>query len=311
MNTSHTINTDVGAEALQSALTGDIKQLNPSDRLKFLAAVCQSMKLNPLTKPFDFVELNGKLKMYANAGCAEQLRTVHCVSIEVTERFRDKGIYAVRVKAKTHDGRTDEAIGIVPCADNASGEFLANAMMKAETKAKRRVTFSICGLAFPDLDEMRVDGMKPAHAEVTDGESAQDKAARLNAMISTAHIPAVDPGEHKAPEPAITLAGPDNDPAGASLPEPKTIDPDWTVEMPQSVTVKQPEPEPGAIDDTTASQIESIIGTLPDPSKAVPYLVAKGKLPKGKGIEHINADYAGKILANPRGWMDAVIKASK
>ena len=38
---------------------------------------------------------------------------------------------------------------------NLKGEALANAMMKAETKAKRRATLSICGLAL--LDELEVE----------------------------------------------------------------------------------------------------------------------------------------------------------
>jgi hypothetical protein len=43
---------------------------------------------------------------------------------------------------------------------NVNGEARANAMMKAETKAKRRVTLSICGLGM--LDETEVESIPEA-----------------------------------------------------------------------------------------------------------------------------------------------------
>jgi hypothetical protein len=51
-------------------------------------------------------------------------------------------------------GRTDIARGAVNIS-GLKGEMLANAMMKAETKAKRRATLSICGLGL--LDEVEVE----------------------------------------------------------------------------------------------------------------------------------------------------------
>jgi hypothetical protein len=54
------------------------------------------------------------------------------------------------------DGRTDESLGAVSLV-GLEGEALANSLMKAETKAKRRVALSICGLGM--LDETEVEAI--------------------------------------------------------------------------------------------------------------------------------------------------------
>ena len=135
--------TDVSMSALESALAGDLKRLTTEDRLKYVARACELVGLNPLTKPFDFIELNGKLVLYANKSCAEQLRKLHGVSVDIIERKVEFGVLIVRTRATDRDGRHDEALAAVPFNEK-NPELVANAMMKAETKAKRRVTFSIC-----------------------------------------------------------------------------------------------------------------------------------------------------------------------
>jgi hypothetical protein len=63
-------------------------------------------------------------------------------------------IYVVTARATLPDGRCDESIGAV-FLGQAQGEARANLLMKAESKAKRRVTLSLCGLAV--LDELEVE----------------------------------------------------------------------------------------------------------------------------------------------------------
>jgi hypothetical protein len=69
-------------------------------------------------------------------------------------------VFIVTAKVRNRDGRTDIAKGAVAIA-NLKGEVLANAMMKAETKAKRRATLSLCGLGF--LDETEVADIPLTH----------------------------------------------------------------------------------------------------------------------------------------------------
>ena len=68
-------------------------------------------------------------------------------------------------------GRTDESVGAVSL-EGLKGDHRANALMKCETKAKRRVTLSICGLTF--LDESEIESIPGAGraAVETSGEAA-------------------------------------------------------------------------------------------------------------------------------------------
>jgi len=144
--------------ALQSVLAeGDISKLTVPQRLQFIAAVTRSLGLNPLTQPFDFITLNGKMRMYAKKDATDQLRKIHSVSLRIVKREIADGLLIVTAQAKLPDGREDESIGALNIG-SLSGEAKANALMKCETKAKRRVTLSICGLGF--LDESEIEGAK-------------------------------------------------------------------------------------------------------------------------------------------------------
>lgn len=140
-------------------LSGDLGSLNPYQRVAYYQRVCESVGLNPLTQPFEYLRLNGRTILYARRAATEQLRRIHRVSIAIASRDVVEGCYVVTARATTPDGRTDESIGAVPI-EGLKGENLANAVMKAETKAKRRVTLAICGLSF--LDESELEGVRGA-----------------------------------------------------------------------------------------------------------------------------------------------------
>ena len=115
--------------------------------------MCQSLGLNPLSKPFEYLTLNGKLRLYALRDCADQLRRIHGISIYIVNRERVSDLYIVTAHAKDRQGREDESTGAVPLG-HLKGDALANALMKAETKAKRRVTLSLAGLGWLDETEL-------------------------------------------------------------------------------------------------------------------------------------------------------------
>lgn len=133
---------------------GDLSKLSPDERWSYYIQVCRSVGLNPATQPFQYITLSGKLVLYATKGAAEQLRDNNGVSIDITSRERIDDLYVVTARATTPDGRHDEEIGAVPIS-NLKGDALANALMKATTKAKRRVTLSMIGLGM--LDETEVE----------------------------------------------------------------------------------------------------------------------------------------------------------
>lgn len=155
-----------GTQALEAYIAaGDIGRLNPDQRIALYRSVCQSLGLNELTQPFQYLTLSGKTVLYATKSCTEQLRQIHGVSVvEMTkEKFDEIMVVTVKVRDKT--GREDIATGAVSLG-NLRGEALSNAYMKAETKAKRRATLSICGLAVLDETETdSIEGAKPRTVE--------------------------------------------------------------------------------------------------------------------------------------------------
>lgn len=149
-------------------VTGDLSGVKPEERVQYYNKVCESVGLNPLTQPFQYIKLNGKLRLYATKDCAAQLRSLHKVSITIVNREVIPGgqeMYSITARGTTPEGRVDESIAVVTLPK--SGDNRANAIMKCETKAKRRVTLSICGLGF--LDENETETIPEAqYVEVTE-----------------------------------------------------------------------------------------------------------------------------------------------
>jgi hypothetical protein len=112
------------------------------------------MGLDPFTKPFDILRLNGKEVLYCTRSGTQQLNKLHKVSHLITSRDTNSeaGVYIVTSKASLPDGRCTESIGAVNIA-GLKGEAYANAIMKAETKAKRRATLDLLGLGVLDESE--------------------------------------------------------------------------------------------------------------------------------------------------------------
>lgn len=145
---------DVSAEVITSLVTrGDLSMLNAQQRAEYYLQLCERVGLDPATKPFDFIKLNGKEVAYANKGAGDQLRRKHKISVVIVAREKLDDVYYVTARATMPDGRCDESQGAVSIA-GLKGDFLANAVMKAETKSKRRVTLSIVGLAMLDESEL-------------------------------------------------------------------------------------------------------------------------------------------------------------
>jgi len=165
----------MNSNALEKVLIqGDLSPLSESERVIYYSRVCKSLGLNPLTQPFAYIKLQGKLKLYALREATEQLRQLRSVSVKIVSRELVDDIYVVTARATLPDGRCDESIGAV-FLGQSQGDLRANLLMKAETKGKRRVTLSICGLAMldelevetiPDAIKTQVPELKPATPEV-------------------------------------------------------------------------------------------------------------------------------------------------
>lgn len=113
-------------------IEGDLSKLPPTQRVAYYRAVCESVGVNPLTKPFEYIVLNGKLTLYPKVTCTDQIRTNAKMSTEIVKReLLADDVYTVTVHGRLPDGREDEATGSV-CLTGLKGEQKANALMKAE-----------------------------------------------------------------------------------------------------------------------------------------------------------------------------------
>lgn len=231
MNAITTIAESAAAIVERVIINGDLSKLTPDQRVQYYRSLCESVGLNALTQPFAYITLNGKLTLYALKGCTDQLRSLHKISVESLEKTTVDGIYVVTAKVKNGDGRTDVDDGAVNIA-SLKGENLANAMMKAATKAKRRATLSICGLGM--LDETEVETIpgaalgEPERLPKPKAESREEKGTRLDAARTWANgamhtIQGLDEAEREA-----WMAAPEN---AERLVKLRAIDPDTHVQI--------------------------------------------------------------------------------
>jgi hypothetical protein len=177
--------------------TGNLDGLTEAERVDLYRTTCESLGLNPATRPLEYLRWQGRTVLYIRKEATDQLRRLHGVSLRVTESALHGDLYVVRIEARMGD-RTDEDLGVVPIGRANNAEALANAMMRALSKAKRRVTLSIVGLGWmsqgEDEDEpTSVGTLTPVIApvevtpvEVTPVEVAPEKtAAEVAAEVST------------------------------------------------------------------------------------------------------------------------------
>lgn len=151
-------------------IDGDLSRLSPKERVNYYNAVCESLGLNPFTRPLDYLRLSGKLTLYATKNATDQLRRIHGISVTKVDHTEVQGVYVVTAYGKDKDGRVDSAVGAV-YIKNLQADDLANALMKSESKAKRRLTLSMCGLGFMDVAELdTVSDAQRVSVDVETGE---------------------------------------------------------------------------------------------------------------------------------------------
>lgn len=208
MTTELTTRGQADAAMMEKVLVGgDLSALTPAERMNYYKEVCNSLGLNPLTRPFAYIVLNDKLTLYALRDTTDQLRKIHSINVQIVDRATVEGVYIVTARATDGTGRSDESIGAVPLI-KADGEWgtapsgkryfkpnggtsplspdeRANAIMKAETKAKRRVTLSLVGLGW--LDESELETIKDARpVTVSEAEETLSEPIKPGSTVQPA-----------------------------------------------------------------------------------------------------------------------------
>jgi len=184
---------DMDIAPIEAALvTGDLSKLTDQQRVQYYLARCEAAGLDPRSKPFDYITLNSRLTLYAGAGAADQIAAHRHLNVDVLSREMTEGdIYEVLCRVRDPNGRTTDNISAL-YVGGLKGEALANARMKAVTKARRRTILAHCGLGM--LDETETETIPGAarvrvneHGEVMgelpappddDSKEARDAASR-------------------------------------------------------------------------------------------------------------------------------------
>lgn len=184
---------DYGAVLEKVIINNDLGALSSVEKVEHIKRVCESIGLNPLTKPIQLIKFQGKEVMYFTREATDQLRKIHNVSIAKLEKefTANNDTYIVTAYAETPDGRKDASTGAINLK-GLIGDALCNALMKAESKAKRRATLSICGLGFA-MDESETDTLPNPKVVDLDQDQFLDQAhdtfiADLESCITTEQL---------------------------------------------------------------------------------------------------------------------------
>lgn len=155
------------AEALQKLmLNGDLSMLSMQQRAEYLFHYAVSKGLDPASKPFDLIVLNNKLTLYANRSASDQIRKRDGITTERQyfgplrsgfdvsgAQLYDHTVWEVEYKLTDRHNRVEISTGCVG-VEGMKGDAKGNAIMKADTKAKRRGTLSMGGLGIADESEV-------------------------------------------------------------------------------------------------------------------------------------------------------------
>ena len=142
----------LGVLAEMEAARQDSRSLGPEDRAAYVAAICKSLRLNPLTRPVQFLALQGREVLYLTRGATDQLAARHNLNRETLEgpdfrTMENVKVAYCKVKVTLPSGRYEEATATLKMTSPADD------LMKVETKAKRRATLSILGVGVLSEEE--------------------------------------------------------------------------------------------------------------------------------------------------------------
>ena len=160
-------------EILERLVTqGDCAVLSSQQRVDYYTYRCRAMGLDPATQPFEYLKLNGKLVLYAKAAAAQQLSKSRNLSVEIVSQSKVDDLFVVHARVKGADGRSTDNIGATTIG-NLKGDALANAMLKAVTKAQRRAIFAHEGLGMLDETEIETIPLDAIAAEVRPSDAPE------------------------------------------------------------------------------------------------------------------------------------------
>jgi len=149
-------------------LNGDLTNLNDRERKIYYYYMCDKIGLDPETRPFGYFNLDGKVILYATKACSDQLRYKHGISTKNLEVYFHNNIVYCKATIVDKEGREETAIG-AEILENDGKLNVADKIMKAETKAKRRATLSMFAIGM--LDETEIYSIQNKNYESNNGSN--------------------------------------------------------------------------------------------------------------------------------------------
>jgi hypothetical protein len=141
--------------------TGDLTSLPEPEKDKVLVKMCAHYGLDPIMRPFVMITLNGKQIWYPTKAATDQVAVKFKLTRELLEIKEnvERGILECRVRIfQDANVRSETFVAAVSISEFVktnggqivtkiiSGEAYANALMKVESKAKRRATLGWLGI---------------------------------------------------------------------------------------------------------------------------------------------------------------------
>lgn len=179
----------------------EIKDLNGVEQTELKTAIAKALGLNPLTRPVEIITLSGKPTLYVTRGGTDQLRMIRKINVAKLEKEHQGDLYVVTATVSDASGRQDMSTAAVSLK-GLQGDALANAIMKCETKAKRRATLSFGGLGL--LDELEIETIPGAKQEIEKADftvvepkqiekkkdSTAERIEKMQKVMASAALPA-------------------------------------------------------------------------------------------------------------------------
>lgn len=169
----------------QFLLSGDLSSVPPMARASLYVALCRYIGVDPIERPFLIFSDKGRTVLYAARSCTSALCRSRGISRELlgveVKTIGGHEMAVARARATVDEtGRHDEATGAVPMLQwdkganrwrEPSPDEVANTVMKAETKAKRRAVLDLVGLGIPDESEVAtIRGARTGSLDLSTGE---------------------------------------------------------------------------------------------------------------------------------------------
>lgn len=149
------------SESMRAYLrTGDLSTLPEPEQDKILVKMCAHYGLDPVLRPFCIIPAQNKKIWYATKAATDMVAARDGLTRKFKERRIDKELMICEIIMEITDGtRIEEGTAVVSLGEFArdpksgqitermmAGEALANAIMRCETKAKRRATLAWFGM---------------------------------------------------------------------------------------------------------------------------------------------------------------------